>query len=130
MIKTYEALLASALLIGTLALISSPFFISEKKYSNLREAGENAFLSFCEKEEFRGLAAATEDEESLNELKDYTDTYMEFPYSLRVCDRGSGSCLGNVPEGKAYTAVSYLFDGNISEHDMKRIQLFVWVFEA
>lgn len=129
MIKTFEALIASAMLVGTLALISSPYFIPEEKYSNVRDAGEEAVLTFCEKNSFRNLAVAVDDNQSLQELKDYIDTQMSFPYSLRVCDL-NGSCYGSIPEGKAYTVVSYLLDGNISVHSMKKIQLFIWLFKV
>jgi len=128
-IKTFEALIASAMLVGTLALISSPHFIPEEKYSNVRDAGEEAFLTFCEKEGFRNLAVAVDDNQSLQQLKNYIDDQMDYPYSLRVCDLNE-HCYGSIPEGKAYTVVSYLFDGNISQHSMKKIQLFMWLFKA
>lgn len=129
MIKTFEALIAAALLTGTLALISSPYFIPEEKYSDLREIGEDAVLSFREKEEFRRLAVAVDDHNSLQELKNYTDNYIEYPYMLRVCEMDE-TCYGSIPEDKAYTVVSYLFDGNISSYSMKKIQLFIWLFEG
>lgn len=129
MIKTYEALVAAAMLIGTLALISSPYFVPEEKYSNLREAGEDAFLSFCEKDGFRNLAVAVNDDESLSALKNYIDDYFEYPYTLRVCDTNN-NCWGSIPSDKAYTVVSYLFDGNITNHSIKKIQMFVWIFKV
>ncbi|MCX6802545.1 MAG: hypothetical protein NT067_05555 [Candidatus Diapherotrites archaeon] len=131
MIKTYEALLATAMLLGTIALISSPYFVPEEKYTGLRDAGENAVLSFCEEESFRNLAVAVHDDNSLASLKAYVDGYFDLPYSLRVCDANSTSnCWGTIPSDKAYSTVSYLFDGNISTHSMKKIQIFVWVFKV
>ena len=129
MIKTYEALLATALLTGTVALISSPYFVPEEKYSDLREAGEDAFMTFVEEDEFRNLAVAVDDNTSLAALKSYIDTHISYPYELRVCDT-SDNCYGRIPEDKAFTLVSYLFDGNISEHSMKRVQLFMWIFKV
>ncbi|MEM0360550.1 MAG: hypothetical protein QXK06_04415 [Candidatus Diapherotrites archaeon] len=131
MIKTYEALLATALLLGTITFISSPYFVPEEKYTGLREAGEDAFLSFCEEQSFRNLAAAVKDENSLSMLKAYMDGYFDYPYSLRVCDaNNNANCWGEIPSDKAYTTVSYLFDGNISNHSMKKIQMFIWVFKV
>lgn len=129
MIKTFEALIASAMLIGTLTLISSPYFVPEEKYSDLREVGEDAFLSFCEEDEFRNLAVAVDDANSLASLKNYIDGYFEYPYNLRVCDTAN-NCYGSIPSDKGYAVVSYLFDGNISNHSIKKIQMFVWVFRV
>ena len=129
MIKTFEALLSTALLIGTVAFVASPYFVPEEKYSGLRQSGEDAFLSFCEEETFRGLAVAVQDENSLASLKTYVDGYIDYPYSLRVCDMNN-ACLGSVPSDKAYALVSYLFDGNISRHSMKKIQLYIWAFKV
>jgi len=128
-IKTYEALLSSALLIGTLAFISSPYFIPEEKYSNLREAGEYAVLTFVEEDEFRSLAVAVDSEAGLADLKTYIDGHIDLPYYLRVCET-DGNCYGSIPTDQGYTVVSYLFDGNISEHDIKKIQLFLWIFKV
>ena len=114
---------------GTLALIASPYFIPEEKYSGLREAGEDAFMTFAEEDEFRSLAVAVNDENSLAALKNYMDPYISYPYEPRVCDMGN-NCYGTIPEGRAYTVISYLFDGNISEYSMKRIQLFMWIFRV
>jgi hypothetical protein len=131
MIKTYEALLATAMLLGTIALISSPYFVPEEKYTGLRDAGEDAFLSFCEEESFRNLAVAVNDENSLAALKAYIDGYFDLPYSLKVCDaNNANNCWGSAPSDKAYSTVSYLFDGNISVHSMKKIQMFIWVFRV
>jgi len=128
-IKTYEALIATAMLIGTLALISSPYFIPEEKYSNLREAGEDAMLTFVEEDGFRRLAVVTDDETSLQNLKDYVDTHIVYPYSLRVCDMNE-NCVGSIPSEQSYTVVSYLVDGNLSIHSMKKVQIFLWLFKV
>ena len=111
MIKTYEALLATALLIGTLAMLSSPYFIPEEKYSDMREVGEDAFLSFAEEENFRNLAVGVEDAASLQTLKDYIDVQFDYPYTLRVCRESDDGGWGSVPTSKNFALISYMLDG-------------------
>ena len=129
MIKTCEALLATALLIGTLAFFSSPYFVPEEKYSPLREIGENAFISFAEEEEFRNLSVAVQDDESLEGLRAYIDNLIDIPFTIKVCDTND-ACLGTIPQTDSFAVVSYLFDGNITNHSIKKINIYLWLFEV
>jgi len=128
-IKTYEALLATALLVGTLAFFSSPYFVPEEKYAPLREIGENAFISFAEKNEFRNLAVAVEDDASLESLRVYIDNLVDIPFTIKVCN-SSDTCWGTKPQTDSFALVSYLFDGNITNHSIKKINLYMWLFEV
>ena len=86
-------------------------------------------LTFVEEDGFRRLAVVTDDEASLQNLKDYVDTHIAYPYSLRVCDINE-NCVGSIPSEQSYTVVSYLVDGNLSIHSMKRVQIFLWLFKV
>lgn len=129
MIKTYEALLATALLIGTLAFFSSPYFVPEEKFTPLREIGENAFISFAEENEFRNLSVAVDDNESLEDLRAYIDNLIDIPFTIKVCNT-SDTCWGTVPQTDSFAVVSYLFDGNITNHSIKKINLYMWLFKV
>ncbi|RLG70384.1 MAG: hypothetical protein DRO07_00310 [Candidatus Iainarchaeum archaeon] len=129
MMKTFEAMLAAVVIISTLALLASPMFMAETRYSELRKAIERMLLSLSDKDEFRTLVLGVKDENSLNALKEYMDPYIDYPFELEVCDENN-NCWGSKPAVKNYVAVTYLLDGNLTDYNIMKIKVYSWIFRS
>ncbi len=110
MMKTFEAMLAAVVIISTLALLASPIFMAETRYSELRKAIERMLLSLSDKDEFRTLVLGVKDESSLNALKEYIDPHIDYPFELET--------------------VTYLLDGNLTDYNIMKIKLYSWIFKS
>ncbi len=129
MMKTFEAMLAAVVIISTLALLASPIFMAETRYSELRKAIERMLLSLSDKDEFRTLVLGVKDESSLNALKEYIDPHIDYPFELEVCDENN-NCWGGKPTVKNYVTVTYLLDGNLTDYNIMKIKLYSWIFKS
>ena len=129
MMKTFEAMLAAVVIISTLALLASPMFMAETRYSEPRKAIERMLLSLSDKDEFRTLVLGVKDESSLSALKEYIDPHIDYPFELEVCDENN-NCWGNKPAVKNYVTVTYLLDGNLTDYNIMKIKLYSWIFKS
>jgi len=129
MMKTFEAMLAAVVIISTLAVLASPMFMAESRYSEPRKAIERMLLSLSDKDEFRTLVLGAKDESSLSALKEYIDPYIDYPFELEVCDENN-NCWGNKPTVKNYVTITYLLDGNLTDYNIMKIKLYSWIFRS
>lgn len=129
MMKTFEAMLAAVVIISTIALLSSPIFMAETRYSEPRKAIERTILSLSDKDDFRRLVLGVKDENSLNALKEYISPHIGYPFELEVCDENN-NCWGSKPEVQNYITVTYLLDGNLTDYNIIRIKVYSWIFES
>ena len=127
MMKTFEAMLAAVLIITIIVLLSLPSFKVRTKYAEIRKACERAFLSMSDKDDFRALVLNAKDANSFAAVRNYVDSYIEFPFDLEICDENN-NCIGNKPTVQNYLTVTYLMDGNVTDYNILQMKLYVWVF--
>ncbi|MEM4598790.1 MAG: hypothetical protein QW400_03835 [Candidatus Diapherotrites archaeon] len=123
MMKTFEVMIAGVIIIGMLAMLSLPTISPQAKYAEVRANCESALLSMAEDNSLRALIISTSDENSLASVKEYMSQYIHYPFEVQICDENN-QCIGQKPDSENYVLVSYLFDGNITQHKLAVVKIY------